>query len=221
MPGPGRLAERRRLFQNFVDTVHACALCPGVVGPPVCGAVFKAKILSLGQAPGPHEARFGRPFAYTAGRTLFKWFASVGIAEDVYRANVNMSAVLRCFPGKPRGKAASGDRIPSPEEIENCSRHLKFEFEFHRPRLVIPIGKLAIASVLPDFKKTGLAEIIGRQFESERFGVKFDCIPLPHPSGLNAWNNMEPGKTLIRRALSLIAAHEDTQSLLKKSSARS
>jgi uracil-DNA glycosylase len=34
-----------------------------------------------------------------------------------------------------------------------------------------------------------------------------DCIPLPHPSGASPWHRMEPGKTLLKRALGLIAKH--------------
>lgn len=157
----------------------------------------------MGQAPGPHEERLGRPFAYTAGKTLFKWLASIGISEDTYRAHVNMSAVCRCYPGK--GKAKSGDRVPSRKEIENCRQYLKFEFEWHKPELVIPIGRLAIQEVFGT--PLPLAETIGRQVSLELFGLRFDCIALPHPSGLNAWNNMEPGKMLIQEALRLIAQH--------------
>ena len=38
-------------------------------------------------------------------------------------------------------------------------------------------------------------------------GHALDCIPLPHPSGASPWHRMEPGKTLLRQALALVAAH--------------
>jgi uracil-DNA glycosylase len=38
-------------------------------------------------------------------------------------------------------------------------------------------------------------------------GRQFDLIPLPHPSGASPWHRMEPGKTLLKRALKLIVAH--------------
>jgi len=186
-----------------MEQLKSCRLCKGMAGGPVCGTIRKSSIIAIGQAPGPHEERIGRPFAYTAGRTLFKWLASIGISEEVYRNHVNMSAVCRCYPGKGKGK--SGDRLPNREEIENCRRYLEFEFGWHRPALVIPIGKLAIQEVLK--KQLPLAEAIGRQFSVTLFGQGFDCIALPHPSGLNAWNNMEPGRTLIRKALQLLAQH--------------
>ncbi|MBL8020263.1 MAG: uracil-DNA glycosylase, partial [Leptospirales bacterium] len=156
-------------------------------------------------------ARIGRPFAYTAGRTLFKWLKSIGIEEERFRSRVNMSAVCRCFPGK--NKKQSGDRLPNRQEILNCAGFMKFEFQKHRPLLVIPIGKLAIQEIMGREKFT-LAEIIGDQSQCTLYGIEFDCIPLPHPSGLNAWNNMEPGKTLIRKALQKIKRHPAVKSEL-------
>ncbi|EQA45429.1 uracil-DNA glycosylase, family 4 [Leptospira broomii serovar Hurstbridge str. 5399] len=171
-------------------------------GNPVHGCVPGSKILSLGQAPGIHEERFGRPFAYTAGKTLFKWFASIGVEEELYRSKVTMSAVCRCFPGK----AKSGDRKPDASEIENCSRYLEFEVRFNRPELIIPIGKLAIDQMLED-KKYKLDGVIGKKFRRKFHGVELDWIPLPHPSGLNVWNHTAEGKILIGKALDLIRTH--------------
>ncbi|EQA36602.1 uracil-DNA glycosylase, family 4 [Leptospira inadai serovar Lyme str. 10] len=182
-------------------------------GNPVQGCVPRSKILSLGQAPGIHEERFGRPFAYTAGKTLFKWFASIGVEEELYRSKVTMSAVCRCFPGK----AKSGDRKPDASEIENCSRYLEFEVRFNRPELIIPIGKLAIDQMSDD-KKYKLDDVIGKKFRRKFHGVELDWIPLPHPSGLNVWNHTAEGKILIAKALDLIRTHPIVkQELVQKS----
>ena len=99
----------------------------------------------------------GKPFAWTAGRNLFKWFGSLGVDEETFRDNVYMAAVCRCFPGKnPKG----GDRVPSDVEIENCAPWLQREIEICRPELIIPVGKLAIARFLDD---APLAETIGKR----------------------------------------------------------
>ncbi len=169
---------------------------PVVVGQPVLSPV-----ISIGQAPGEKEGPAGKPFAWTAGKTLFKWFESIGVDEETYRSRVYMAAVCRCFPGKnPKG----GDRVPSREEIENCRIWLEREFHLLRPRLVIPIGKLAIAETM-HVKR--LVEVIGRSFERELFGVSTTVIPLPHPSGASTWHRTEPGRTLLAQALERIAAH--------------
>ena len=77
----------------------------------------------------------GKPFAWTAGRNLFKWFGTLGVDEETFRDNVYMAAVCRCFPGKnPKG----GDRVPSEEEIANCAPWLERELEICRPELDHP-----------------------------------------------------------------------------------
>ncbi len=174
-----------------------------MIPPPVAGRPVASKILLVGQAPGDKEPKLGRPFAWTAGKTLFKWFAeALAWSEDDVRNRIYFAAVCRCFPGKrPEG----GDRVPAPDEIANCSAWLQREFELLRPTLVLPVGKLAIAQFLPP---APLNDTIGRSFRIDYRGYAADCIPLPHPSGASPWHRMEPGKTLLREALRRIAAHE-------------
>ncbi|HME90717.1 MAG TPA: uracil-DNA glycosylase family protein, partial [Myxococcaceae bacterium] len=99
-----------------------------------------SRIFLIGQAPGNHEVRLGRPFAWTAGRTLFSWFESaLGVDEETFRRTVYMAAVVRCFPGKAKG---GGDRRPAPDEIDRCRRFLEREVALLRPRLLLPVGTL-------------------------------------------------------------------------------
>ncbi len=173
------------------------------MNPPVVShGVIVSRVILVGQAPGDKEPKLGRPFAWTAGKTLFRWFAeAAGINEEQFRASIYMAAVCRCFPGK---KVTGGDRVPSTDEVERCSFWLNRELEILKPGLIIPVGKLAIEQFLPSGK---LDEIIGHQFLAARAGQSFDVIPLPHPSGASPWHRMEPGKTLLWRALKRIAAH--------------
>ncbi|HEY2748917.1 MAG TPA: uracil-DNA glycosylase family protein [Polyangia bacterium] len=169
--------------------------------PVVTGRPVVSPIVFVGQAPGDKEPVMGKPFAWTAGRNLFKWFGTLGVDEETFRDNVYMAAVCRCFPGKnPKG----GDRVPSDEEIENCAPWLERELEICRPELIIPVGKLAIARFLAD---APLAETIGRVHTWKHAGRAIDVIPLPHPSGASTWYHVEPGKTLTREALALIGKH--------------
>jgi uracil-DNA glycosylase len=180
-----------------------------MIGPVVTGLPVVSPVLLIGQAPGVREGPAGKPFAWTAGKTMFGWFASLGLTEDQFRERVYMAAVCRCFPGKAKG---GGDRVPSADEIARCSRHLAREVELLRPRLVIPVGKLAIAQVAPDANQ--LVDVVGAARRGELAGVAFDVIALPHPSGASTWHRMEPGKTLLARALTEIGRHEAWQSLL-------
>ena len=105
------------LIVKHQTVLKACRLCPDMHPPSVVGRAVKSKILLVGQAPGDKEPELGRPFAWTAGKTLFKWFASIGLDEEGFREKVYMSAVCRCFPGKnPKG----GDRVPNQTEIDTC-----------------------------------------------------------------------------------------------------
>lgn len=162
----------------------------------------------IGQAPGVREPILKRPFAHTAGKTLFRWFEEFcGIDEPTMRARIYFSAVNRCFPGKAPG---GGDRVPNPQEIRNCSSWMNDEFEILRPRLVIPVGKLAIAQFIPVDK---LDAVIGRKLWIDHNGVEFDLIPLPHPSGASPWHRIFPGKQLLGKAMRIIARHPAIRAL--------
>jgi uracil-DNA glycosylase len=85
------------------------------------------------------------------------------------------------------------------------------EVRIVRPRLVIPVGKLAIAQIFPETDK--LVEIIGDVRRGTIAGHELDVIALPHPSGASTWHRMEPGKTLLAKALAKIAQHDAWRSL--------
>ena len=179
---------------------------------PVIGNPVVSRVLLIGQAPGPREPDIGKPFAWTAGRMLFKWFAQIGIDEEAFRGRVYMAAVCRCFPGKRPG---GGDRVPDPDEIENCSGWLNAELAILKPKLVIAVGKLAIQRFTPVGK---LDEVVGSLHRVKYSGMRFDLAPLPHPSGASTWQHVQPGKTLLPRALALIAAHPAWGSLVERKS---
>ena len=189
-------------LERHVRELRACTRCPRMQGPVVSGGAVASKVLLVGQAPGDKEPRLGRPFAWTAGRTLFRWFEDTcGIDEATFRASIYMAAVCRCFPGK---KATGGDRVPSRDEMDNCAGWLEAEVRLLEPELVIPVGRLAIERFLAC---PSLAAVIGRQVQVRFAGREMDLVPLPHPSGASPWPRMEPGKTLLGHAMRLIAGH--------------
>ncbi len=197
-------AAREAALEEVQRDIRALRM-PGFAGPPVHGPPVLSRVFLLGQAPGPHEAKFGRPFAWTAGKTLFAWMGrSFGATEDQFRERVYMAAVVRAFPGKTSG---GGDRVPSPAEIEASRGFLAREVDILRPRLVIPVGRLAIEQVLG--RGPRLDEVVGRRIHLEYHGVAVDVIPLPHPSGASTWFKVEPGKSLLGRALEELGAHPE------------
>jgi len=189
------------------NQLSRCHLCPEMIQPVIIGQAVMSEILLIGQAPGDKEGNLGRPFAWTAGKTLFKWFESIGITEQAFRKQVYMSAVCRCFPGKnPKG----GDRVPSKDEIAICSQWINKEIELLQPKLILPVGKLAISQYLEIDK---LVDVIGQQIRTTVNGFDVDIIPLPHPSGASTWHRMLPGKELLESALVLLSQHESWQRL--------
>lgn len=197
-----RPSAAQRKLDDLVTRLRGCTLCPKMYRPAVSGGPVWSRVVTVGQAPGTKEPVLGRPFAWTAGKTLFGWFErACGMTEAEFRSSIYMAAVCRCFPGK---NATGGDRVPDAQEITTCSRWLDEEFEILRPQLVIPIGKLAIEQFMASDK---LTEIIGKKRRVTYRGHEFDLVPLPHPSGASPWHRIEPGKTLLAQALELIIQH--------------
>ncbi|MBS3953133.1 MAG: uracil-DNA glycosylase family protein [Methylomicrobium sp.] len=185
--------------------LSACSACPDMKGPVVSGSPILSPILLIGQAPGDKEGIYGKPFAWTAGKTLFKWFERICLDEASFRQRVYMAAVCRCFPGKnPKG----GDRVPSLAEIDNCARWLHSEIELLRPALILPVGKLAISQLMPVKK---LNEVIGKLHQVTYHGHTTEAIPLPHPSGASTWHRTEPGIRLLDLALTEVQNHPTWQ----------
>jgi len=196
-----------QLFLKRLQTkIKKCHLCENMQSQPVLGNPVMSKILLVGQAPGIKEKDIHKPFAWTAGKTLFKWFGLLGVDEDMFRNAVYMTAVCRCFPGKklvnniPKG----GDRVPDKIEINNCAKWLQKEVATLKPEVIIPVGKLAISQIMPVNK---LDQIIGKKFRLEFYKHSADIIPLPHPSGASTWHQRDPGKALLMQALKKIQQH--------------
>ena len=188
-----------------------CRRCPRMKSSPVSGGAIVSNVMVIGQAPGPREPILRRPFAHTAGKTLFRWFEEFcGMNEATVRSKIYFAAVCRCFPGK---NSSGTDRVPSPDEIRNCSLWMHEEIQILQPRLIIPVGRLAITQFI-DCEK--LQKVIGRKFQVERAGHPFDVIPLPHPSGASPWHKIPAGRELTVRALKLVAHHPAIKNLAQR-----
>lgn len=198
------VAARHTEFARHLEALHACRACPNVAGHPVTGGVAGARVMLVGQAPGPHEGERGRPFAHTAGKRLFSWFDEfLGVKESEFRGRIHVAAVIRCFPGKDAKNG--GDRVPDAGEIARCGEHLEREIRILGPKLVIAVGTLASQQFI------GIAQLkdaVGVLHRAKRAGRSFDVVVLPHPSGRSTWLNKPENAELLRRSLELIGAHD-------------
>lgn len=186
---------------DFQDALAACRRCADagyfVGSAPICSGHVGALFMTVGQAPGRHEADVThQPFSGPAGRRLFRWLAQAGFDEAEFRATQAMTAITKCYPGPhPAGR---GDRVPSRVEQALCAPWLAQELALIRPRVLIPIGGLAISRFLGGGPMT---ELIGERFERDGRIL----VPLPHPSGASQWFNAPENKVRLARALALLA----------------
>jgi uracil-DNA glycosylase len=166
---------------------------PGEGGGRTRGVMF------IGQAPGVREPIEQRMFAWTAGKRLFQWLATIGLEESRVRTRAYIAAVTKCYPGKAKG--GGGDRKPAPWEVANCAPYLDEAMRLLKPRVVVPIGGLALERILGVKELTGC---IGREFKARLPHGEAVVIPLPHPSGASTWFVRKENKERLRRALALL-----------------
>jgi uracil-DNA glycosylase len=193
------MQRRDRLTEHRAELAvcKRCGLHQDIV--PIQSLAIAPRVMIVGQAPGKVEAEGGMPFAGRAGRTLFRWLAQAGIDEHSARRHIYIAAVTRCYPGA--SQSGRGDRVPSPAEQRACAEWLESELAIIRPKVIIPIGRLALARFLPP---APLDEIIGRRHIATALKGRPMVIPLPHPSGASSWTHQGNHPQLLLQAIALI-----------------
>ena len=136
------------------DAVNVCLAAEGPDNPDV---------LFIGEAPGLREDEAGKPFVDEAGQLLRKELAGCGFS---YR----LTNTVRCSP--------PGNRRPNAKEWKTCaSEHLAKEIEATNPKLIVPLGDVAMRAVLGiggPLKNGG--QVYMREVD------KRQVYPLAHPS---------------------------------------
>jgi uracil-DNA glycosylase len=158
---------------------------------PVLEGHAGQKAYLFGLAPGKVEGAELRPWRGRAGRALRRWLQ---MDEERFYDTFYCAAVTRCYPGKsPSGR---GDRTTTPEERALCSFWHEWEMRLLRPRLLVPVGGVAVKRLLG----LGSLDCIGERIELD--GAV--AIPLPHPSGASGWLNDRRNRARLERALELL-----------------
>jgi uracil-DNA glycosylase family 4 len=204
MPKPPLLSSSLRSLQRAQRACTRCADAGYITrAHPVFSGSADQRILLVGQAPGPVEHDQTRPFAGRAGRQLMRWLIRAGFSdEDDVRDRIYMTAMTTCFPGRrPDG---AGDRRPSAAEVGLCAPWLEGVLATLRPRLIIPIGSLALERFLPGRR---LDDVIGAVYDESGSPLAGTpehvpvLVPLPHPSGQSRWLNDPARVALLDRAI--------------------
>lgn len=122
-----------------------------------------AQIMFIGEGPGFHEDRQGRPFVGASGDLLEELLASIGLTrEQVYIANV-----IKCRP--------PGNRDPLPDEMDACRPYLDRQVELIQPKIIVTLGRFSMQRYFPGQSITRVHGQIKR--EGDRA-----YVPLFHPA---------------------------------------
>jgi uracil-DNA glycosylase family 4 len=153
-------------LEQLADQVRACQKCrlaqtrtravPGE-GPA------NATVMLIGEGPGFHEDRQGRPFVGPSGNLLEQMLAGIGLS----RQQVYITNVVKCRP--------PGNRDPQPDEIAACRPYLDHQIELIKPRIIVTLGRFSMARYFPG---QSITRIHG-QFKHEDGRV---IIPMFHPA---------------------------------------
>jgi uracil-DNA glycosylase len=139
-----------------------------------------ARLLIVGEAPGPEENIKGKPFVGRAGQMLDKILQSANFdpETDVYITN----SVFRMPPGED-GKAF---RKPSDAEIDYYRPYVLEIIRLVNPLVMLLTGNVASQSIL---KRTGITSLRGKWTQTDGRWI----MPIFHPSYLLRNPSRDPG----------------------------
>jgi uracil-DNA glycosylase len=167
---------------------------------PITAEPRGARVMVIGQAPGPVTHREGIHFAGPAGKALAGWLEAAGFEPGdahkwPYLSQAWLTSLTRCFPGP--SASGNGDRAPSAREIALCRPFLEEEIAAVDPDVLILVGAMAIRAFLGPKK---LDDVVGQRFEWNGRAV----IPFPHSSGVSRWGNRPENRAKIAQAVALL-----------------
>lgn len=150
-------------LNDQIRVCQKCDLAKGRTNAVPGEGPENAEIMFIGEAPGFHEDRQGRPFVGAAGKLLDELLATIEIKrEQVYIGNV-----IKCRPPQ--------NRDPQPEELAACKPYIDKQLDLIKPKVVITISRFAMARWFPDKK---ISEIHGKP---KKFG-DLVVLPMYHPA---------------------------------------
>jgi DNA polymerase len=122
-----------------------------------------ARIMFIGEAPGWHEDKQGRPFVGAAGKFLNELLAIAGLKrEDVFITNV-----VKCRP--------PGNRDPLPDEIAACAPYLERQIAAINPEVIVTLGRFSMGRWFPGER---ISKIHGQPKQVDGLMI----VPMYHPA---------------------------------------
>jgi DNA polymerase len=153
-------------LEDVAQRVRSCTDCPlsgGRTNAVPGEGPADAEIMFIGEGPGFHEDRLGRPFVGPAGQFLEALLADVGLRRDqVFIANM-----VKCRP--------PNNRDPLPAETAACSKYLDRQIELVDPKMIVTLGRFSLSKFFPResiSKARGRARLVGGRM----------VYPMMHPA---------------------------------------
>lgn len=154
------------MLQQIADEVRACTACrlhqSAMRAVPGEGPA-DAKVMFIGEAPGFHEDRQGRPFVGAAGQFLEELLGLAGLR----RSEVFIANVIKHRP--------PDNRDPQPDEIAACSQFLDRQIAALNPLVIVTLGRFSMARWFP-------GEKISRIHGQPRWIGGRMIVPMMHPA---------------------------------------
>jgi DNA polymerase len=155
--------------QKWLGNCKRCCLCQERNQIVFGSGSEKASLMFVGEGPGAEEDKQGLPFVGRAGQLLTKIVEAMELSrEEVYIANI-----VKCRP--------PSNRVPEPNEIEQCLPFLKAQIDIVKPKLIVALG-LTAARALTE-SDTTMALLRGR-FHSVSWKTDLRVLPTYHPAYL-------------------------------------
>src|SRR5437588_6112915 len=146
-----------------VSICSRCDLCKGRTKAVPGEGSPHAKILFIGEGPGFHEDRQGRPFVGPSGQFLEELLKSINLK----RSDVFITNVVKCRPPE--------NRDPLPGEVGACNDYLDRQIAALKPKVIVTLGRVSMAKFFGGEK---ISAIHGRARKKDGYM----CIPMFHPA---------------------------------------
>lgn len=135
--------ETLQLIAATTQTCTLCGLHTGRTRAVPGEGPADARVMLIGEGPGQHEDRRGRPFVGPSGQLLDQLLALAGLS----RAEVFIGNVVKCRPPQ--------NRDPQPDEVKTCTENYLFrQIEAINPRVIVTLGRFSMNLFLPGARIT-------------------------------------------------------------------
>ena len=128
--------QRLQEIRQEISTCQLCQLAKGRLNAVPGEGPSKVDIMFIGEAPGFHENRQGKPFVGQAGQFLDELLQAAGLNRD----QVYITNVVKCRP--------PNNRDPLPEELKACQRYLDEQIALLDPQVIVTLGRISMAKFI-------------------------------------------------------------------------